>query len=281
VPAAPQHRPVPSSPAPGPREAPADDRWRVEDFAGRARLSVDTIRFYQKRGLLPPPTRVGRIAWYGPEHLERVERIRDLQRQGFTLAVARRVLDGELDAADVPLALEVSRAGDAEVEPPELLTLDELAQRSGVPPALLRAIGGEGFLVPRRVDGEDRYTTADLDAVRAGLRLLEAGLPLPELIELGRRQHDATRGIAEGAVAMFDQHIRQPLRARDLPDAEHAALLVDAFRALLPTVTTIVAHHFRRVLLQVAQEHLEAVGDPAELAAAEAEAELLAEESIA
>ena len=80
---------------------------------------------------------------------------------------------------------------------------------------------------------------------------------------------------------MFDEHVRKPLRAQELPEDEHAALLVDAFRALLPTVTTIVAHHFRRVLLEVAQEHLEAVGDPAELAAAEAEAELLADESIA
>ncbi len=254
---------------------------RVEEFARRTQLSVDTIRFYQKRGLLPPPVREGRIAWYGAEHLERVERIRDLQAQGFTLAVARRVLDGELDASDAPLALEVSRAVVEDVEPLELLTIDDLAERSGVPVALLVAIGKEGFLVPRRVDGAAVYTTADLAVVRAGLRLLEAGLPLPELIELGRRQHEDTRAIAERAVEMFDEHVRKPLQARELPDDEHAALLVDAFRSLLPTVTTIVAHHFRRVLLEVAQEHLEAVGDPAELAAAEAEAELLADESIA
>lgn len=255
-------------------------RLRVEDFAVRAGLSVDTIRFYQKRGLLPPPVREGRIGWYGPEHVERVERIRDLQRQGFTLAVIRRVLDGELEAADMPLALEVTRAADeseAASEPPELLTLDELSERAGVPPALLTAIAREGFLVPRRIDGEPRYTTADLHAVRAGLRLLEAGLPLPELMALGRQQHAATRAVAERAVAMFDEHIRQPLKARGLPDDEHAQALVDAFNSLLPTVTTIVTHHFRRVLLEVAQEHLEAVGDPAEVAAAEAEAGLLDE----
>jgi len=40
---------------------------------------------------------------------------------------------------------------------------------------------------------------------------------------------------------------------------------------LLPTVTTLVANHFRRVLLEVAQEHLERVGEPTELAAASAE----------
>jgi hypothetical protein len=36
-------------------------------------------------------------------------------------------------------------------------------------------------------------------------------------------------------------------------------------------VTTLVANHFRRVLLEVAQEHLERVGEPTELAAASAE----------
>ncbi|HEV7525836.1 MAG TPA: MerR family DNA-binding transcriptional regulator, partial [Acidimicrobiia bacterium] len=41
------------------------ERWRVEDLARIADLSVDTIRFYQKRRLLPPPERSGRIAWYG------------------------------------------------------------------------------------------------------------------------------------------------------------------------------------------------------------------------
>ena len=48
-----------------------------------ADVSVDTIRFYQKRQLLPPPRREGRIAWYGPEHVERLARIKDLQRRGL------------------------------------------------------------------------------------------------------------------------------------------------------------------------------------------------------
>ncbi len=46
-----------------------DGTLRVEDLARAADVSVDTIRFYQKRRLLPPPTRRGRIAWYGPQHV--------------------------------------------------------------------------------------------------------------------------------------------------------------------------------------------------------------------
>jgi DNA-binding transcriptional MerR regulator len=242
---------------------------RVEELARRAEVSVDTIRFYQKRQLLPPPRRAGRIAWYGADHVERLGRIKDLQRQGFSLAVIRRLLAGELDAADVPLAAAVAGAqtGDA-----ELLTLDELAARVGVPAPLLDAVAREGLIVAQQRDGAAGYTAADADVLRAGLRLLEAGFPLPDLLALARRHHDATRAIAADAVEMFDEHVRRPIQTSDLDDDVKAERLVEAFRTLLPTVTTLVANHFRSVLLEVAQEHLEAVGDPRELAAARGEA---------
>ena len=245
---------------------------RVEELAGRADVSVDTIRFYQKRRLLPPPERRGRIGWYGAEHVERLARIKDLQRRGFSLAVIRRIVTGELDRADEPLAAAVVGAVDDETGAEEFLTLDELAARSGVPEALIESIVREGLLVPRRHEGDARFTTADVDIVAAGLRLLETGLPMPELLTLARRHHDATRDTAEGAVAMFDTYVREPLRSADLSDDERAERLVEAFRVLLPSVTALVAHHFRRVLLEVAQEHLESVGEPAELEAANAEA---------
>ncbi len=239
---------------------------RIADLARTTGVSVDTIRFYQKRRLLAPPRREGRVAWYGPEHEERLARIRDLQARGLSLALIRRLLDGELDAADAPLAAAV-----ADETSRELLTLDQLAERTGVPPELLDAVVREGLLVPQHDDGVARFAASDAHVVSAGLRLLEAGLPLPELLALARRQHEMTRSIAESAVAMFDEHVRAPLRDAPLSDAERAERLVDAFRTMLPTVTTLVAEHFRGVLLEVAREHLEAVGDHVELAAAAAE----------
>ncbi len=245
------------------------ERWRVEDLARQAEISVDTVRFYQKRRLLPAPAREGRIAWYGPEHLERLQRIRDWRAQGLTLALIGRMLEGELDATDVPLAAAVA-ATDADAQE-EFLTLVELAERSGVPVALLDAVAREHLLVPRVNDGAPRYTSTDVALVQQGLQLLEQGLPLPELLSLAREQNAMTREIAERAVALFDAYVRTPLRESDLHDDEKAERLVEAFRLLLPAVTALVAHHFRRVLLAVAQEHLEAVGEVAELAAVSAE----------
>jgi hypothetical protein len=59
-------------------------------------------------------------------------------------------------------------------------------------------------------------------------------------------------------VELFDEHVRKPIRDT-APDADGAsARTVDAFRELLPAVTMLVSHHFRRVLLEVAEEHIEA-----------------------
>ncbi len=241
--------------------------YRVETLAAKADVSVDTVRFYQSRGLLPPPRRAGRVAWYGDEHVEKLARIRSLQARGLTLATIARLLAGELDAVDEALVTAVASDADD-----VLFTIEELADRTGIPLALLQAVVKEGLLVPRRTGGQDRFTTEDVDAGAAGLRLLEAGLPLPEVLDLARRHHAAMREVAERAVELFDTHVRHPLRASGLPDDEAAARLVDAFTTLLPATIDLVTHHFRRTLLDVAQEHIEAVGGEAELAAVHREA---------
>ncbi len=245
---------------------------RVEELALAAEVSVDTIRYYQKQHLLPPPGRDGRLAYYDDEHLARIARIKELQRRGFTLAVIRRFLAGELDPADEPLAAAVAGGVGADgTGDEELFGIDELAERVGVPQAMLDSLLREGLLIPRMVAGEPRFTPADVATLTGGLRLLEAGLPLPELFALARHHHAVTREVATEAVELFDTWVRKPLRASDLPEDEKAERLVEAFRSLLPAVTALVAHHFGRILLQVAQEHLESVGDERELEAAAAD----------
>ena len=243
----------------------------MEQLAARAEVSVDTVRFYQARGLLDPPRRTGRIALYDDDHLARLDRIRVLQAKGFTLATIGRLVRGELDAADEALIAAVAGGeGDGEAAE-EFFDLDELAARSGIPVALLQAIEREGLLVGRRHEGRPAYTPGDVVVATAGLRLLELGLPLPEVLALAR-EHDArVRQTAERAVALFDAHVRQPLRGAGLDEDVAAARLVEAFTALLPATVDLVSHHFRRTLLAVAEEHIEHVGADAERAAVAAE----------
>lgn len=248
-------------------------RMRVEELALAGEVSVDTVRYYQKQRLLPPPGRDGRLAFYGDEHLARLTRIKELQRRGFTLAVIRRFLSGELDPADEPLAAAVGGTGGGGEgdDAGELFGIDELADRVGVPRAMLDSLVREGLLIPRSVGGHPGFSDADVTVLSGGLRLLEAGLPLPELFALARHHHVVTREVAAEAVELFDTWVRRPLRAADLAEDEKAERLVAAFNTLMPAVTALVAHHFRRILLQVAQEHLESVGDRSELDAAAAD----------
>jgi DNA-binding transcriptional MerR regulator len=250
--------------------------YRVEQLAAACDVSVDTVRYYQSKGLLPAPKREGRIAIYDGEHARRIKRIRSLQRKGLTLAVIKRVLEGTMGRGDADLAAAVAEAqaeGDAE----EFLTIDELAERSGVPTALLRAIEKAGLSIGRKIDGEERYTAADVEMVRQGLRLLEAGFPIHELLALAADYNKDAQRTAERAVELFDTFVRTPVRDSGASDEEAADKLVAAFRELLPAVTGLVAHHFRRVLLAVAESHIERVGDPAEIAASRAESRRLRE----
>ena len=161
-------------------------RYRVDELAARCGMSIDTIRFYQSGGLLPPPQREGRIAWYTQEHLERLRRIRQLKTKGFTLASIRRLLDGELDHVDEAL-VEAVVGADPGGHEEEFLSLEELADRVGVAPTILQAIERENLLVPRLHDGVPVFTASDATAAKAGLTFFETGLPLTDLLELAHQ----------------------------------------------------------------------------------------------
>jgi len=66
--------------------------YRIDELSARSGVRIDTIRFYQGKGLLPPPRRDGRIAIYSEEHLDRLRRIRRLLADGLSLQLIRRVL---------------------------------------------------------------------------------------------------------------------------------------------------------------------------------------------
>ena len=218
---------------------------RVEQLSARSAMSVDTIRYYQSKGLLDPPRREGRVAWYDDGHLGRLARIRSLQQRGFTLATIARLVSGELDAADEALLGELSgisaaaaapsaadvdqgsaaRSGPRDPTGPpagtgDMFTIEGLAAETGVPLALLKAVEAEGLLIPRRVGSRDYYTAEDVAAANAGLLLLEWGIPLSALLDLARRHHEATEAVAREAVNLFSTYVRRPLRdgqARETP----------------------------------------------------------------
>lgn len=229
-------------------------RWRVDELADVTGTSVDTIRFYQKRRLLPAPTREGRVAWYDAAHRDRLRQIRDLQEQGLSLALIGRLLEGDADAR---LAAAVAgRSASSGME----LTREELAEQTGLSEAMIETLADAELLTPRIVAGFARYTVADAELVATGRALLDVGLPLEELLELARHYHDVTLTIADRAVDMFDTYIRRPIHLGPGSDAAKAERLVAAFDVLFPAVTALVSNHFSQILLERADAALAETG---------------------
>jgi len=76
---------------------PADETggFVVEELARRTGLTVRSIRSYQTRKLLPPPSVRSRTGYYGEHHVARIELIKDLQSHGMKLSSMARLFDDE------------------------------------------------------------------------------------------------------------------------------------------------------------------------------------------
>ena len=70
----------------------------IGKFAASGGVGVETIRFYQRKGLLKTPKRLEGGRRYGTEDQRRLKFIRQAQTAGFTLEEIRELL--ELDAGD-------------------------------------------------------------------------------------------------------------------------------------------------------------------------------------
>ncbi len=236
--------------------------YRVEQIAQAAGVSVDTVRFYQSRGLLPPPERRGRTAIYFDRHLDLLRRIRALNRQGLTLEAVGRLLAGSPSSDGVKESL-LGALAEAEGEP--TLTRADLARRAGIPEFLLESGQQAGLLQPLEIDGEERYTESDLRTVEAATLLLNSGFPLQELLPLARDHAAYTQEIADRAIELFDRYVRKAGEGEARPSRDAIAR---TFRELLPAVTTLIALHFERTLTHRARARLAGAGEDEALEAA-------------
>ena len=141
--------------------------WRIDDLARRSGLSVDTIRFYQREGLLEPPVRRGRTAVYGPTHLHRLEQIRDLQARHLSLAAIR----GLLSTQRLGLAESLFAAGEGDY------TRAQLASNADVDRDLIDELERAGVLQSPEELGRESFDDADLRLLTAVRRMLDLGLP--------------------------------------------------------------------------------------------------------
>jgi MerR family mercuric resistance operon transcriptional regulator len=91
-------------------------RDTIGGLAKAAGVGVETVRYYQRRGLLPEPARPpGEVRRYGEEDLKRLRFIRAAQAAGFTLNEIGELI--ALDASDDRArARELARARVAAID---------------------------------------------------------------------------------------------------------------------------------------------------------------------
>ncbi len=228
----------------------------MDALAEAAGVTVEVIRSYQSKGLLPPPRHHGRVALYSTRHLDRLRTIRELKERGHSLKAIASML------AQQPSG---RRYREAVLGPDdESLTLAEVAERARVPPSLLRSLEASGLLRPLKAGESRHYTGADVRAVRMLLSLVGGGVPLEEFMEVARTQIEAATTVAEGAVELFLRYVRQPLLDSDLSPEQEAERLITAFRMMVQAANGLIAYNVERMMLNLVEEELERLGTGAE-----------------
>lgn len=202
----------------------------MEELAKEAGISVRTLRFYRERGLIPPPRREGRIAWYDDRHLARLRTVTGLLERGHTLngiADLAATFDSGRDVA------EVLGLGEPTEETPVRLSPEQLADyfEGEATPENLAAALDLGYLA---VDGEE-IVHISRRLLDVSAELVREGIPLATVLAAGRSVRAHADALAELFVEVLRAHSteREPPQLRPLARAVVDAELSMAFdRAL-------------------------------------------------
>lgn len=73
------------------------DTFSIGEAARRAGVAPSALRFYERKGIIPKPARIGGKRRYTPELVRAIETARFAQSVGFTLQEVRQLFGGARD----------------------------------------------------------------------------------------------------------------------------------------------------------------------------------------
>lgn len=206
------------------RSEPDADELTVDELAARTGMTVRTVRFYAAEGLLPPPVRRGRIAYYSAVHRMRLELIRTLQEHGYTLAAIERVLERvPLDASPAEYAVQ------AAVLAPWLPDVAEQFDRAGLERRVGRRLSDEELGYLQQIGALEQI---DTDCYRTSSALLGHAVELMKLPVPTSVLHDSAEiigehatAVAEGLTEVFVRAIWGPYQRGEIDHEQVVAML--------------------------------------------------------
>lgn len=224
------------------------ERLTIDELARRAGLVASTVRMYQNKGLLPPPTKRGRVGYYDERHLERLRAIAQLQDRGFSLAAILELLDGVEGGATLRSVLGLDPASIWAAEPAQTMSFAELA-------ALLPSVEFTPEMVQRVIDLGLVTLAADGTHVvvhspsflKIGRELAARGVPGEEILDEYQHLRVHTDEIARRFTELFRRHMWQPFAKRGMPE-DQIAPLVQTLEELAPMAENVTAMALRHSL---------------------------------
>jgi DNA-binding transcriptional MerR regulator len=194
----------PAPPAPPPSAA----GLTIDELAASTRLPSRTIRFYQSKGALMPPEIRGRVAFYGPPHVERLKLIAQLQDRGLRIDaigdLLKKIDRGELDLAEwlgVEEQMQTPWANDR----PRTVTEEELYELAGVRRPGLLADLQRAQIVERR---GDVYLVASPALLGTAAKLEAVGIDLEMAAEASKLLRKHLGRAVTDLVALFVGRVR-------------------------------------------------------------------------
>jgi DNA-binding transcriptional MerR regulator len=224
--------------------------YRLDELSALSGVSIRNIRAYRERGLLDPPRRQGRSAYYDDRHLSQLRTINELLRKGFTSAHIAEFLSSTRAGHDLADILGLQRAifgppRDAAAVAVDIDADGDEAKR------LLR------YGLAKIVDGRVTLLNPDIAEIVEGagaqLRYVQAILRVADGITglLDELAQSVVEALEESVFAGFDSnHVPRPedmIELRQLADDYRVLgrrVVADQFEDALQRYVVNVDHHY-------------------------------------
>jgi len=221
--------------------------WRIDELAQRAGLTVDTIRYYAREGLLSPPVKDGRHRLYCKDHLERLDRIRELQAQRFSLAAIRAIVDVDRPGLEGLFSVEGRD-----------YSLPELIERSGVDEQLVNGLRDVGLLPEPAEFGGQSYDDTDLGLLKAVAELRSIGMTEEILLALGRIYVEHFSALQQDVLDMLSGKLNPAWKTDELVAIQQQ--LTANSQRLMPAINQLLNYVHQRTLQHLTLEAMRASG---------------------
>ncbi len=224
---------------------PADDpvgetgELTLAQVAARAGVSPATVRRWMEGGLIP-----GHDGRWTPASAAYARVVARLRARGHTLAQIKRASEnGQLAVG--PLENLLSRPGPR-------YPLREAVRLSGLDADLIARLQTTmGLGLPA-----DGFTEEDVQILKYGAAVLDAGLPLPAFLQLMRVYSQAVAQIADAEVRLIHLYVHEPLMRSGVPSVEIADEMEGLAREVLPFATPFMNYLHGRLLAQFVEQDM-------------------------